>query len=71
MPLYEYKCQSCDQLFEELVGVNQAFAPKCPECGSDRCERVLSPVSAGVSTTSGGLNPASAAAGCGGSGAFS
>lgn len=32
MPLYEYKCEYCDCIFEELVKFNDRRNPKCPEC---------------------------------------
>lgn len=34
MPNYEYKCVSCDHIFELWQNVGEA-APQCPECGSD------------------------------------
>ena len=34
MPIYEYRCSSCEEAFEKLVKV-RAEAPPCPECGSD------------------------------------
>ncbi len=41
MPLYEYRCESCTMVFEELVS-SQAAAVKCPTCGSRTPTRVLS-----------------------------
>ena len=40
MPLYEYSCRKCDHTFEELVLNGEAVA--CPECHSNRVERLLS-----------------------------
>lgn len=43
MPMYEYRCASCGHLFEELV-----FRPsdekelKCPACGAEELERMMS-----------------------------
>jgi putative FmdB family regulatory protein len=46
MPLYEYACQKCSHLFEELVF--GASTPICPSCGGDKLERLMSVVSARV-----------------------
>jgi putative FmdB family regulatory protein len=40
MPLYEYTCQKCEHTFEALVFDGDAVA--CPQCESDRVERLLS-----------------------------
>ncbi len=44
MPIYEFECEGCERRFEELVGA-AAADPACPECGSGRTRRLLSPVS--------------------------
>ncbi len=43
MPIYEYKCRGCENIFEELV-LSEAAAKKvvCPGCGGRRIERVPS-----------------------------
>jgi len=44
MPLYEFRCQHCDHLFERV----QSYAadwPACPVCGADT-QRILSPATA-------------------------
>ena len=46
MPIYEYRCLSCDERFEELVRRPDDAAP-CPQCGGAEVERLLS-VFAGV-----------------------
>lgn len=43
MPIYEFECEECGIRFEELVA-GEVSLP-CPECGSDRTRRLLSPVS--------------------------
>ena len=36
MPIYEYKCKSCNLKFEQLVRtMNGETKVKCPECGSE------------------------------------
>ena len=32
MPLYEYKCESCKETFEELRSVNDTDEVTCPKC---------------------------------------
>jgi putative FmdB family regulatory protein len=55
MPIYEYRCPSCDERFEELVR-SSGPAGACPSCGTADVERLLS-VFAGV----GGSSSASSA----------
>jgi putative FmdB family regulatory protein len=40
MPLYAYRCASCDNHFETLVRSDET--PECPACGSVELERQLS-----------------------------
>jgi putative FmdB family regulatory protein len=45
VPIYEFECRSCGHRFEELVGSHVGLETgdvRCPECGSDRPERLLS-----------------------------
>jgi len=44
MPIYEFECDDCGELFEELMGA-EAAAPACPSCGSAITRRLISPVS--------------------------
>lgn len=41
MPIYEFRCQCCDQLFEALVRPTSTTTA-CPSCQSDRVERQIS-----------------------------
>jgi putative FmdB family regulatory protein len=41
MPIYEYRCEACEERFEELVSAD-APAPACPRCGAERAKRLLS-----------------------------
>jgi putative FmdB family regulatory protein len=50
MPIYEYRCASCSERFEELVR-RPEDAVACPECGGTEAERLLS-VFAGVGASS-------------------
>lgn len=42
MPLYSYRCQSCDHGFETLVRSGET--PSCPSCGGADLTRQLSNV---------------------------
>ncbi len=45
MPIYEFVCRSCGHRFEELVGAHvgvEVSEVACPECGSEKAERLLS-----------------------------
>ena len=49
MPLYEYKCKECEEKFEALVSFKDADSGiKCPRCGSEKTNRLLSVFSAAV-----------------------
>ncbi|MDY0329807.1 MAG: zinc ribbon domain-containing protein [Thiomonas sp.] len=48
MPIYDYRCKTCDRRFELLV--RSSTAPQCPHCGStelDKC--VTAPAAPGRS----------------------
>jgi putative FmdB family regulatory protein len=40
MPIYEYRCRTCDTEFEVLVRDGRAVA--CPHCGSSSVDKLLS-----------------------------
>lgn len=44
MPIYEFKCRSCDECFEILVtsGEKKNVKMCCPHCGAEEFERILS-----------------------------
>jgi putative FmdB family regulatory protein len=41
MPIYEYRCKSCEETFEQLMLSSRA-KPACPHCGSNQAEKLLS-----------------------------
>jgi putative FmdB family regulatory protein len=47
MPIYEFKCLACSQVFEllKLKKDDEKSGMKCPKCKSDEVERILSSVS--------------------------
>jgi putative FmdB family regulatory protein len=66
MPIYEYRCNGCEQEFERYVQTAQA-AVACPACGSARVTRRLSVV--GVRTANGTVaGPDMSGGGCCGGG---
>ncbi len=42
MPIFEYRCQACDHLFEKLVRPHAPEPIVCPSCQGDRFERLIS-----------------------------
>jgi putative FmdB family regulatory protein len=42
MPIYEYACPRCGQIFEKLVRMGAGGAPSCPSCGADEAQRLVS-----------------------------
>jgi len=58
MPIYEFKCLKCENFFEILVmNKNETVEMKCPQCGAEDFERVLSTtrhsINAGAGTKQG------------------
>jgi putative FmdB family regulatory protein len=53
MPIYEYRCQKCGIVFEKIQITKEGEEPlKCPTCGADSPERVLSGFSSSKSSES-------------------
>lgn len=52
MPIYEYKCEKCDNSFEKLVFSSDKEPVSCPECKATDVQRLLS--STGFISSSGG-----------------
>ncbi|MFN0155005.1 MAG: FmdB family zinc ribbon protein [Gaiella sp.] len=44
MPIYEYRCEKCSEVYEEYLSTSTKPAPPCPKCGSDKAERLLSKI---------------------------
>lgn len=40
MPIFEYRCQSCEHEFETLV--LKGMTPACPKCHAETLERMIS-----------------------------
>ncbi|OGS33710.1 MAG: hypothetical protein A2293_15355 [Elusimicrobia bacterium RIFOXYB2_FULL_49_7] len=44
MPLYDFRCRSCNTQFEEFVPLSVKGGPACPECGKGNSEKLISAV---------------------------
>ncbi len=43
MPIYEYRCRKCGEVFEKIMKVNEkGDSLKCPRCGEKKPEKILS-----------------------------
>lgn len=73
MPMYEYKCNKCDYLFEKYEGGRNAGhggREACPRCGKVEAERVFSRFSACGGSGGSAMTGGPSGGGCG-SGGFS
>jgi len=54
MPVYEFECRKCGQVFEVVMSMAEAAVQTvaCPMCSSDDIEKVYSPFSAVTSKKS-------------------
>ncbi|UCD85780.1 MAG: zinc ribbon domain-containing protein [Deltaproteobacteria bacterium] len=54
MPMYEFECQECGEIFEELLGINESTdGLKCPKCQAKNPRKVLSVFSSATGGSSG------------------
>jgi putative FmdB family regulatory protein len=62
MPIYEFKCKKCGNIFEQLVfSSDKKDKVVCPACGKEDAYRLLSSFSSGSHSSSkdaGGLSSA-------------
>ena len=43
MPIYEYQCRKCGEIFEKIQKINEkGDSLKCPCCGGGKLEKILS-----------------------------
>lgn len=55
MPIYEYKCKKCGNIFETLTFSIQEKQPVfCPSCGSKKTEKLMSMFGGKFGNTSSG-----------------
>jgi len=59
MPDYEYRCLGCRHTFtrHEHLREHEQAHPRCPECGGDKVEQILTPFYARTSRKSWPGNP--------------
>ncbi len=69
MPMYDYRCKNCDEVFEELVfsSTTPDKEIKCPKCGQNKSERLLSAPMISKDSSSTSVSKSSSS-GCGHSG---
>jgi putative FmdB family regulatory protein len=71
MPLYEYRCKSCGEVFEKMMRWSEADrSPVCPNCQSADTHKQISTF-ASHGTSSSGVSASTAGSSCGSSGRFS
>jgi len=51
MPIYEYQCQACEAVVEELQKISDAPLKKCPECNKNKLVKLVSAPSFRLSGT--------------------
>jgi putative FmdB family regulatory protein len=42
MPIFEYKCNDCEEKFEKLVLSTTATTPECPSCKEGNVKKLVS-----------------------------
>lgn len=67
MPLYEFKCRTCGNNFEDLIrnAADEASA-SCPACGAKDVQRLLSATALGFVSAPGSVSTSGGGGGCGG-----
>jgi putative FmdB family regulatory protein len=67
MPVYEFRCTACGEIFEKMLRFSEADKnPVCPKCASPETKKKISAAALGGSSK----NSASSGSGCGSSGSF-
>jgi putative FmdB family regulatory protein len=44
VPIYEYRCDSCEERFEEYLSTSDKPTPPCPKCGAAKVTRLWSTI---------------------------
>ncbi len=67
MPLYDYQCNDCGEVFELMVRFSEANqAHICPKCESEKTQRLLSMVASFKGASSGSSSTGGSCASTGG-----
>lgn len=62
MPIYEFRCESCQEVFEHLaLSQGEAQELRCPACGGQSLSRVLSACATVMGDGGGGATASPAA----------
>lgn len=64
MPIYEYKCAGCAEVFEVLVLRPTDQSQACPNCGFEQTEKLLSVTSSIISKSDSFVNCPMPMGGC-------
>ncbi len=61
MPIYEYQCPNCGQVFDKLMSFSEADKlPVCPSCGEKETRKLITAGAViGTSSSGASLRPAS------------
>ena len=60
MPIYEFRCLQCNDCFELLImKTDETVETKCPHCGSEEFERIMSTTNHSIGAGSDRLGPTS------------
>jgi len=67
MPIFEFRCLKCGKVYEKLfiIGSREEVDIKCPECGSESSERVISKTNYAMGSGQGGSKPKVTTKSCG------
>jgi len=68
MPLYEFRCAECGQIFDRLMPAG-GDSPACTSCGSTQVNRLISMIGGLVGSGTPSSEPRSSGGGCGCGGA--
>ena len=63
MPMYEFRCQECNNLFETICSSTDTSEVSCSKCGSRKIKKTISAASFKISS-SGSKIPSGALSGC-------
>jgi putative FmdB family regulatory protein len=57
MPIYEFKCNKCEKIFEQLIfSSDEEEKLACPSCGQSDTSRLMSSFSSGSPSSGKGLS---------------